>query len=145
MALGDYDEAAVRDLGDVTLKAIAHELVTTLRNSTMVDWTIRETVKAELRVKVKNLLRRYHYPPDRQEAATTTVLQQAEILCGDWAGNETDSADARWGTTAGTYLALDCRETEAATALGRAETPRLDGKGNLAIRLSPVVRCHAGA
>ena len=48
----------------------------------------RETVKAELRANVKNLLRqyRYHYPPDRQEAATTTVLRQADILCAEWAG-----------------------------------------------------------
>lgn len=84
-ALG-ANEASVRELGDVTLKAIAKDLVKTLKNSTTVDWTVRETVKAALRVKVKNLLRRYHYPPDRQEAATTTVLQQAEILCAEWAG-----------------------------------------------------------
>jgi len=83
MPLGGSDEAAVRELGDATLNAIAQELVKTLRKSTMVDWTIRETVRAALRVKVKNLLRRYHYPLDRQEAATTTVLQQAEILCAE--------------------------------------------------------------
>jgi len=86
-ALGT-NEASVRALGDATLKAIAKELVKSLRKSTGVDWTVRETVKAQLRVNVKNLLRHYHYPKDREEAATTTVLQQAEILCSDWAGEQ---------------------------------------------------------
>jgi len=86
-ALGT-NEASVSELGDATLKAMAKELVKTLRNSTTVDWTVRETVKAQFRVNVKNLLRRYHYPKDREEAATTTVLEQAEILCSDWAGEQ---------------------------------------------------------
>ena len=67
-------EAAVRELGDVTLKKIAVELTMSLRKSVTVDWAKRETVRAKLRVMVKTLLRRYKYPPDRQEEATETVF-----------------------------------------------------------------------
>ena len=79
------NEAAVRDLGDETLKAIAVELTQKLRASVTVDWSVRETVRARLRVMVKTLLKRYKYPPDRQEEATETVLRQAETLSGKWA------------------------------------------------------------
>lgn len=79
------NEAAVRELGDATLKRIAVELVQNLRKSVTVDWAKRETVRAKLRVMVKTLLRRYKYPPDRQEEATDTVLQQAESLSAEWA------------------------------------------------------------
>ncbi|MFX1680885.1 type I restriction endonuclease subunit R [Mitsuaria sp. CC2] len=79
------NEAAVRDLGDQTLKKIAVELTLSLRRSVTVDWAKRETVRARLRVMVKTLLRRYKYPPDRQEEATETVLRQAESLSADWA------------------------------------------------------------
>jgi len=78
------NEAAVRELGDATLKKIAVELVRNLRKSVTVDWAKRETVRAKLRVMVKTLLRRYKYPPDRQEEATDTVLQQAESLSAEW-------------------------------------------------------------
>lgn len=78
------NEAAVRDLGDETLKKIAVELTLSLRKSVTVDWAKRETVRAKLRVMVKTLLRRYKYPPDRQEEATDTVLRQAESLSADW-------------------------------------------------------------
>ncbi|GAB3757288.1 type I restriction endonuclease subunit R [Ramlibacter monticola] len=78
------NEAAVRDLGDETLKKIAIELTQNLRKSVTVDWAKRETVRAKLRVMVKTLLRRYKYPPDRQEEATETVLRQAESLSADW-------------------------------------------------------------
>ena len=64
--------------------ANAVELVTSLRKSVTVDWAKRETVRAKLRVMVKTLLRRYKYPPDRQEAATETVLKQAESLSSEW-------------------------------------------------------------
>lgn len=74
------NEAAVRELGDDTLKKIAVELVAKLRSSVTVDWSKRETVRARLRVMVKTLLKRYKYPPDRQEEATDTVLSQAESL-----------------------------------------------------------------
>ena len=78
------NEAAVRELGDATLKKIAVELTQNLRKSVTVDWAKRETVRAKLRVMVKTLLRRYKYPPDRQEQATDTVLQQAESLSAEW-------------------------------------------------------------
>jgi type I restriction enzyme R subunit len=79
------NEAAVRELGDETLKKIAVELVVRLRSSVTVDWAKRETVRAKLRVMVKTLLKRYKYPPDRQEETTDTVLQQAESLSAEWA------------------------------------------------------------
>ncbi len=78
------NEAAVRGLGDETLKKIAVELVQSLRKSVTVDWAVRETVRARLRVMVKTLLKRYKYPPDKQEEATETVLKQAESLSADW-------------------------------------------------------------
>ncbi|MEZ0031265.1 type I restriction enzyme R subunit [Bradyrhizobium japonicum] len=79
------NEAAVRDLGDDTLKKIAVELTLSLRKSVTVDWAKRETVRARIRVMVKTLLRRYKYPPDKQEEATETVLKQAEALSEAWA------------------------------------------------------------
>lgn len=78
------NEAAVRELGDETLKKIAVELTQKLRASVTVDWSVRETVRARLRVMVKTLLKRYKYPPDRQEEATETVLKQAESLSEEW-------------------------------------------------------------
>ncbi|KAA0088116.1 type I restriction endonuclease subunit R [Paraburkholderia sp. T12-10] len=78
------NEAAVRELGDDTLKKIAVELVVKLRGSVTVDWSKRETVRARLRVMVRTLLKRYKYPPDRQEEATDTVLSQAEKLSAEW-------------------------------------------------------------
>lgn len=78
------NEAAVRELGDATLKKIAVELTLNLRKSVTVDWSKREAVRARLRVMVKTLLRRYKYPPDRQEEATETVLKQAEMLSAEW-------------------------------------------------------------
>ncbi|SAL32773.1 HsdR family type I site-specific deoxyribonuclease [Caballeronia peredens] len=80
------NEAAVRELGDEILKKIAVELVAKLRNSVTVDWAKRETVRAKLRVMVKTLLRRYKYPPDRQDHATDTLLRQAESLSAEWVG-----------------------------------------------------------
>ena len=76
----------MQELGDDALKAIARELVDTVRKNTTIDWTVRETVRAKLRVMVKRILRKYGYPPDKQEKATTTVLQQAELIARDWAG-----------------------------------------------------------
>jgi len=83
-ALGTND-SAVRELGDETLKAIARELVYKVRKSVTIDWTLRESARAKLRVMVKRILRKYNYPPDKQEKATTTVLSQAEVLCREWA------------------------------------------------------------
>jgi type I restriction enzyme R subunit len=83
-ALGTSD-SAVKVLGDDTLKAIARELVAMVRKNATIDWTIRENVRAQLRVYVKRILRKHGYPPDMQEKATQTVLEQAEVLSADWA------------------------------------------------------------
>jgi len=82
----EVNDSAVKVLGDDTLKNIARELVETVRGNTTIDWTVRETVRAKLRVMVKRILRKYGYPPDKQEKATQTVLEQAEVIAGDWAG-----------------------------------------------------------
>ena len=82
----EVNDSAVKVLGDDALKAIARELVETVRNNTTIDWTVRETVRAKLRVMVKRILRKYGYPPDKQEKATQTVLEQAEVIAKDWAG-----------------------------------------------------------
>ncbi len=82
----EVNDSAVKVLGEPTLTAIAHELVETIRNSVTIDWTEREAVRAKIRVAVKRILRKHGYPPDKQERATQTVLQQAELLCVDWAG-----------------------------------------------------------
>ena len=63
-------------------RAIARELVEMVRNNVTIDWTVRETVRAKLRVMVKRILRKYGYPPDKQEKATQTVLEQAEVIAG---------------------------------------------------------------
>lgn len=78
------NEAAVRELGDATLRQIAVELTQNLRKSVTVDWARRDTVRARIRVMVRTLLRRYKYPPDRQEEATETVLRQAESISAEW-------------------------------------------------------------
>ena len=81
----ETNDSAVMDLGDETLKAIARDLVKGVRNSVTIDWTMKESVRAKIRSMVKRILRKYDYPPDKQEKATQTVLEQAELLCGDWA------------------------------------------------------------
>ena len=78
------NDSAVMELGDETLKKISQELVQLIRKNTTIDWTLKENIRARLRVYVKKLLNKYHYPPDKQEAATNTVLEQAEVLCKDW-------------------------------------------------------------
>ena len=83
-ALG-VNDSAVRVLGDETLRGIARELVETVRANVTIDWTLRENVRAHLRRLVRRVLRRHGYPPDRQESATRTVLEQAEALSAGWA------------------------------------------------------------
>ncbi|MCL4272258.1 MAG: type I restriction endonuclease subunit R [Anaerolineales bacterium] len=80
----EVNDSAVQELGDDALKAIARELVDTVRKNTTIDWTVRETVRAKLRVMVKRILRKYGYPPDKQEKATAIVLEQAEVIARDW-------------------------------------------------------------
>lgn len=81
----EVNDSAVKVLGDETLKIIAGELVEAVRRNATIDWTVRESARAKLRTIVRRILRRYGYPPDKQEKATLTVLEQAELLCKDWA------------------------------------------------------------
>ncbi len=81
----ETNDSAVKVLGDESLRAIARELVATVRANTTIDWTLRENVRAHLRVLVKRILRKHGYPPDKQEKATQTVLEQAEVLSEIWA------------------------------------------------------------
>ena len=80
----ETNDSAVQVLGDETLRKIAQELVTTIRNKVTIDWTLRENVRAQLRVLVRRILRKHGYPPDKQERATSMVLEQAEVLSGVW-------------------------------------------------------------
>ena len=89
--LAFYDALAVNDsavqvLGDRALRGIARELVETVRGNVTIDWTLRENVRAHLRRLVRRVLRKHGYPPDQQESATRTVLEQAEVLSAGWAG-----------------------------------------------------------
>ncbi|MCP5426405.1 MAG: type I restriction endonuclease subunit R [Gammaproteobacteria bacterium] len=82
----EVNDSAVKVLGDECLRKIAQELVGTVRRSVTIDWTVRENARAKIRVMVKRILRKHGYPPDKQEKATQTVLEQAEVLCQDWMG-----------------------------------------------------------
>jgi type I restriction enzyme R subunit len=81
----EANDSAVKILGDETLRVIARELVDVVRRNVTIDWTMRENVRAHLRVLVKRVLRKYNYPPDKQEKATQTVLEQAALLSAAWA------------------------------------------------------------
>jgi type I restriction enzyme R subunit len=81
----ETNDSAVAVLGDETLRGIARELVEAVRKNVTIDWTVRENVRAQLRVIVKRILRKHGYPPDKQEKATVTVLEQAEVLSAGWA------------------------------------------------------------
>jgi type I restriction enzyme R subunit len=81
----ETNDSAVKVLGDETLRGIARELVETVRSNVTIDWTLRENVRAQLRVLVKRILRKHGYPPDKQEKATQTVLEQAALLSAEWA------------------------------------------------------------
>lgn len=81
----EVNDSAVQVLGDEQLRVIARELVATIRKNVSIDWAIRDNMRAQLRVYVKRILRKYGYPPDKQERATQTVLEQAELLSSEWA------------------------------------------------------------
>ena len=81
----ETNDSAVKILGDDTLRDIARELVDSVRSNVTIDWTLRENVRAHLRVLVRRILRKHGYPPDKQEKATVTVLEQAEVLSEGWA------------------------------------------------------------
>jgi type I restriction enzyme, R subunit len=78
----ETNDSAVKVLGDEVLRTIAREVAAAVRTNITIDWTVRENVRAQLRVIVKRILRKHGYPPDKQEKATRTVLEQAEVLCG---------------------------------------------------------------
>jgi type I restriction enzyme, R subunit len=80
----EVNDSAVKVLGDEILKLIAQDLVKAVRNNITIDWSVRENVRANLRVIIKRILRKYGYPPDKQEKATATVLEQAEALSKVW-------------------------------------------------------------
>lgn len=80
--------SAVQVMGVDELKVISTELVLNVRKSVTIDWTIRESARAKIRVMVRRILRRHGYPPDLQAEATKLVLEQAEALCAEWAGDE---------------------------------------------------------
>jgi len=77
------NDSAVMELGDETLKKIAQKLVTAVRQSTSVDWDKKEQVRALLRSRIRRLLMKYRYPPDKQETAIVLVMDQAERLAGE--------------------------------------------------------------
>ena len=79
------NESAVEVMGDEKLRVIAHELLSSLKNNITVDWQHRVSARAKMRVLVKRILRKYGYPPDLQDTAVQTVLQQAEVLSAKWA------------------------------------------------------------
>ena len=81
----ETNDSAVKVLGDDTLRDIARQLVETVRNNVTIDWTLRENVRANLRRLVRRILRQHGYPPDKQEKATQTVIEQAEVLSASWA------------------------------------------------------------
>ena len=79
------NESAVEVMGNDQLRVIAHELLNSLKSNASVDWQHRESARARMRILVKHILRKYGYPPDLQDAAVQTVLQQAEALSVKWA------------------------------------------------------------
>jgi type I restriction enzyme R subunit len=78
------NDSAKQALGDDKLKLIAAELITQVKKSVTIDWTLRESARAKIKVMVKRILNRHGYPPDLQEDAVKTVLAQAELLCAEW-------------------------------------------------------------
>ena len=82
-AIADKPEV-LRTMGDATLKKLATELTEKVRSSTTVDWQVRDAVRAKMRILIRQLLRKYKYPPEGQEEATALVLKQAEALADAW-------------------------------------------------------------
>ena len=81
----ETNDSAVQVLGDETLRTIAQELVETVRRNATIDWTVRESVRAGMRNAVRRVLRKHGYPPDKQDKAIETVIEQAELLSEEWA------------------------------------------------------------
>jgi type I restriction enzyme R subunit len=72
--------SAVLELGDEMLRMLTHEVVEAVKQKAKLDWAKKESVRAEMRAAVKRLLRKYKYPPDRQESAVSLVIEQAELF-----------------------------------------------------------------
>jgi type I restriction enzyme R subunit len=83
-ALG-VNDSAVRVMGNDVLSTIARLLTSTLRRNITLDWTQRESARAKMRTMIRRLLRKHGYPPDKQEQATQTIMEQAERVCETWA------------------------------------------------------------
>jgi len=81
----EVNDSAVKIMGDEVLRNIARALVETVRRNTTIDWTVQDSVRAKLRTMIKRILRKHGSPPDKQEKATQTSVEQAELLCRDWA------------------------------------------------------------
>jgi len=81
----EVNDSAVQVLGDDQLRDIARELVEKVKKNAAIDWAVKESVRAKLKVIVKRILRKYGYPPDKQAAATEMILKQAELLVDGWA------------------------------------------------------------
>jgi type I restriction enzyme R subunit len=79
----ETNDSAVKVLGDETLRTIARELVASVKKNVTIDWAVKESARAGMRILVKRILRKYGYPPDKEQKATETVLEQAEMLCGE--------------------------------------------------------------
>ncbi len=81
----ETNDSAVEVLGDDTMRTIAKELVESVQRNSAIDWNVKESVRAKMRASIRRILRRYRYPPDKQERAGVTVIQQAELIAGEWA------------------------------------------------------------
>jgi type I restriction enzyme R subunit len=84
----EVSDSAVKVLGDDILKTIARELVESVRNSVTIDWDKKESVQAKMRVLIKRILKKYGYPPDLQDQAVKTILEQAKLLGEDFSNNQ---------------------------------------------------------
>jgi type I restriction enzyme R subunit len=80
------NDVPVVEMGHKAFKKIADELVTAVRSSATIDWNLRDSVKAAMRSKIRRLLAKYDYPPDREDKAIELVLQQAELFAANGEG-----------------------------------------------------------
>ncbi len=83
----EVNDSAVKILGDDALRTIARELVDSVKRNVSIDWTMKEGVRAKIRVIVSRILKKHGYPPDKQEKATQTILEQAAMLSETWANS----------------------------------------------------------
>ncbi|MBI3272662.1 MAG: HsdR family type I site-specific deoxyribonuclease [Planctomycetes bacterium] len=149
----ETNDSAVKVLGDQILRTIARELVDSVKKTVSIDWAVKESVRAKLRVLVKRILRKYGYPPDKQEKATQTVLEQAELLSGEWdASGAVVVAEGADGAPTGGASATGgtAREggAEPSRALGHEPFRRLVGTPPVKVRYKtcvPLVSLQAAA